>query len=289
MSRPSTLLTILTLAASSLATQVRAADVSKPSAGSGVAIGTRVADFTLKDYHGQPHALASAQGRQGRRAGLSGHRVSAGEALCPAAGRAGQGIRAQGRGVPGRQSESPGLRRPRSPPMPECTASSFRSSRTWARRGRPGGRDAHAGSRRARRRARDPLSRPHRRSVRLRRQRPAISRRPRSAATWPTRSMSCWPASRSASPSTPLAGCLIGRDRQPEADSEVTYSKQIARIMNANCVFCHRAGQIAPFTLTSYDDVAGWAAHDRRSRAGAAACLPGTPTRSTGTSRTTRG
>ncbi len=54
-------------------------------------------------------------------------------------------------------------------------------------------------------------------------------------------------------------GCLIGRDLKPVADSEVTYSKQIARIMNANCVFCHREGQIAPFTLTSYDEVAGWA------------------------------
>jgi len=61
-------------------------------------------------------------------------------------------------------------------------------------------------------------------------------------------------------PTTQLAGCLIGHDRQPKSDSEVTYSKQISRIMNANCVFCHRAGQIAPFTLTNYDDVVGWAA-----------------------------
>ena len=29
--------------------------------------------------------------------------------------------------------------------------------------------------------------------------------------------------------------------------------------MNDNCVFCHRQGQIAPFTLTSYEDAAGWA------------------------------
>ncbi len=58
---------------------------------------------------------------------------------------------------------------------------------------------------------------------------------------------------------TPAAGCLIGRDLEPIVDSDVTYSNQIARIMNANCVFCHREGQIAPFTLTSYDDVAGWA------------------------------
>jgi peroxiredoxin len=55
------------------------------------------------------------------------------------------------------------------------------------------------------------------------------------------------------------AGCLIGRDLKPVADSQVTYANQIARIMNANCVFCHREGQIAPFTLTSYEDVAGWA------------------------------
>ncbi|MEX0978022.1 MAG: thioredoxin family protein, partial [Pirellulales bacterium] len=58
---------------------------------------------------------------------------------------------------------------------------------------------------------------------------------------------------------TPAAGCLIGRDLKPAAKSDVTYSNQIARIMNSNCVFCHRQGQIAPFTLTSYEDVAGWA------------------------------
>ncbi len=58
---------------------------------------------------------------------------------------------------------------------------------------------------------------------------------------------------------TQVAGCLIGRDRKPLAGSDVTYSNQIARIMNANCVFCHRSGQIAPFTLTSYEEVAGWA------------------------------
>ena len=29
--------------------------------------------------------------------------------------------------------------------------------------------------------------------------------------------------------------------------------------MNRRCVECHRAGEIAPFALTSYDEVAGWA------------------------------
>ncbi len=58
---------------------------------------------------------------------------------------------------------------------------------------------------------------------------------------------------------TQVAGCLIGRDLKALANSEVTYNKHIARIMNANCVFCHREGQIAPFSLTSYEEVAGWA------------------------------
>lgn len=54
-------------------------------------------------------------------------------------------------------------------------------------------------------------------------------------------------------------GCRIGRIREPQADSDVTYSNQIVRIFNANCVACHREGQIGPFTLTSYEDAAGWA------------------------------
>lgn len=54
-------------------------------------------------------------------------------------------------------------------------------------------------------------------------------------------------------------GCRIGRVRRPLANSEVTYTKHIAPIFNANCVYCHREGQIGPFTLTSYEDAVGWA------------------------------
>ena len=54
-------------------------------------------------------------------------------------------------------------------------------------------------------------------------------------------------------------GCRIGRVRTPKADSEVTYSKHIAPIFNANCVFCHRKDQIAPFALTNYEEAVGWA------------------------------
>ena len=54
-------------------------------------------------------------------------------------------------------------------------------------------------------------------------------------------------------------GCHIGRVKQPVANSEITYSKHIARIFNNNCVACHREGQIAPFPLTNYEESVGWA------------------------------
>ncbi len=57
---------------------------------------------------------------------------------------------------------------------------------------------------------------------------------------------------------TEAVGCIIGRVREPNAESNVTYSNQIARILQRNCVECHRAGQIGPFALTEYDEVAGW-------------------------------
>jgi len=58
---------------------------------------------------------------------------------------------------------------------------------------------------------------------------------------------------------TQAVGCLIGRVRDTQANARVTYSNQIARVFNKRCVECHHAGDIAPFSLTSYDDAAGWA------------------------------
>jgi peroxiredoxin len=58
---------------------------------------------------------------------------------------------------------------------------------------------------------------------------------------------------------TPAVGCLIGRAREPQADARVTYSKQIARLFNKRCVECHHAGDIAPFSLTNYEEASGWA------------------------------
>src|ERR1700722_14656611 len=60
-------------------------------------------------------------------------------------------------------------------------------------------------------------------------------------------------------PSTPSVGCRIARVNRRPPKGDVTYSNQIARIFRANCVECHRAGEVAPFALTSYADAAAWA------------------------------
>ncbi|MEL7496846.1 MAG: thioredoxin family protein [Planctomycetota bacterium] len=54
-------------------------------------------------------------------------------------------------------------------------------------------------------------------------------------------------------------GCLIGRVMKPNQNATVTYANQISRLLNQHCVSCHREGEIAPFELTEYDEVVGWA------------------------------
>ena len=54
-------------------------------------------------------------------------------------------------------------------------------------------------------------------------------------------------------------GCLIGRVPKIDAHGEVTYTNQIARILQDRCIRCHREGEIAPFPLVEYDEVVGWA------------------------------
>ena len=59
-------------------------------------------------------------------------------------------------------------------------------------------------------------------------------------------------------PETEAKGCLIGRRREANDESPVTYSNQIARLFQDHCIECHRDGQIAPFALTDYSEAAGW-------------------------------
>ncbi len=53
-------------------------------------------------------------------------------------------------------------------------------------------------------------------------------------------------------------GCHIGRIRESNPDSPVTWSKDIALIFQERCQSCHRPGQIAPFSLLTYEEVHGW-------------------------------
>ncbi|MEX2115118.1 MAG: redoxin domain-containing protein, partial [Pirellulales bacterium] len=58
---------------------------------------------------------------------------------------------------------------------------------------------------------------------------------------------------------TRAPGCLIGRVQAADEQAEVTFSNQIARLFQDRCVHCHREGEIAPFSLSNYAEVVGWA------------------------------
>ncbi len=45
----------------------------------------------------------------------------------------------------------------------------------------------------------------------------------------------------------------------PESLGNVTYSEQVAPIIQQRCQSCHRPGQVAPFSLRTYDDARRWA------------------------------
>ena len=71
-------------------------------------------------------------------------------------------------------------------------------------------------------------------------------------------------------PITKPEGCLIARVLKPKKNAKVTYASDIASILHKRCVECHRPGEIAPFSLTTYKESYGWAemirevVHDKR-------------------------
>ncbi len=58
---------------------------------------------------------------------------------------------------------------------------------------------------------------------------------------------------------TNAVGCLIAPKREPDPDATVTFANQVSRVLNQQCVQCHREGEIGPLGLTDYDQVIGWA------------------------------
>lgn len=62
-----------------------------------------------------------------------------------------------------------------------------------------------------------------------------------------------------------LIGCLAASLLLPlAARGEITYAREISRITQAKCQQCHRPGDIAPFSLETYEDAATWAADIKR-------------------------
>jgi peroxiredoxin len=59
-------------------------------------------------------------------------------------------------------------------------------------------------------------------------------------------------------PTTEVAGCLIARARKPSRTGTVTWTGQVASIVQQRCQECHRPGQVAPMSLLSYEDVSSW-------------------------------
>ncbi|MDW8263242.1 MAG: redoxin domain-containing protein, partial [Phycisphaerales bacterium] len=58
-------------------------------------------------------------------------------------------------------------------------------------------------------------------------------------------------------PRTEPVGCLFESWNLPRAQmAPVTFARDIAPIIFSNCVSCHRTGEVAPFPLSTYDDVA---------------------------------
>lgn len=43
------------------------------------------------------------------------------------------------------------------------------------------------------------------------------------------------------------------------SSAQVNFSEHIAPIIYDNCASCHRPGEIAPFSLTNYEETAAWA------------------------------
>jgi peroxiredoxin len=57
-----------------------------------------------------------------------------------------------------------------------------------------------------------------------------------------------------ATPRTPPAGCLLERAGKSRVGKEVTYSRHVAPILQKRCQECHRPGEVGPFPLLTYED-----------------------------------
>jgi peroxiredoxin len=59
---------------------------------------------------------------------------------------------------------------------------------------------------------------------------------------------------------TDVAGCVISRAIKAKETGTLTFTRDVARILQQRCQECHRPGQIGPMPLISYEDALGWSA-----------------------------
>ncbi len=57
-------------------------------------------------------------------------------------------------------------------------------------------------------------------------------------------------------PRTEAVGCLVETGDHAATTKKITFSRHIAPILYANCTECHRPGEVAPFSLITYEDAA---------------------------------
>jgi hypothetical protein len=60
-------------------------------------------------------------------------------------------------------------------------------------------------------------------------------------------------------PRTETFGCLIMPSIPPPPKAAVNYAEHVAPILNRHCAECHRPGEVAPFSLTGYENARKWA------------------------------
>ncbi len=58
--------------------------------------------------------------------------------------------------------------------------------------------------------------------------------------------------------STESVGCELQRRVAELKEAAITYAGAVAKILNERCVTCHRPGQVAPFSLTTYEHARRW-------------------------------
>jgi peroxiredoxin len=57
---------------------------------------------------------------------------------------------------------------------------------------------------------------------------------------------------------TKVEGCFITRVPDAKKKTDVTFTKEVSRILQNRCQECHREGQVGPMPLLTYEDASSW-------------------------------